>query len=106
MRLRLREARKKENSKMVARATGSEPVRSCIVCRSKRSKGDLLRLVKAMGGGVAVDEDGTAPGRGAYVCREESCRTRLAPRVATALRVGRIDAEQVRVMMLGTDGER
>lgn len=47
------------------------PERQCICCREKRSKYDLLRIVKTEDG-FTVDEKGNARGRGAYLC--EDCR--------------------------------
>jgi predicted RNA-binding protein YlxR (DUF448 family) len=37
-----------------------------------------VRLVRLDGGSVVVDARGTAAGRGAYVCRDGDCATRLA----------------------------
>ena len=49
------------------------PTRSCIACRTARPKRDLLRVVRAPDGTVAIDPTGRAPGRGAYLCRDASC---------------------------------
>jgi len=49
------------------------PQRTCIACRSVRSKGDLLRIVRTPQGVVEVDSTGKAAGRGAYICRSEAC---------------------------------
>jgi len=58
-----------------------EPERTCVGCRSRATKGQLVRLVGAPDGGVRVDPSGSAPGRGAWVHRDPSC-------VAAALRKG------------------
>jgi uncharacterized protein len=58
---------------------GRVPERTCIGCRTKRPKAELLRLVRRQDGGVGVDPSGSAPGRGAYVDRDEGC-VRLARR--------------------------
>jgi uncharacterized protein len=50
-----------------------DPERTCVGCRVKRPKHDLLRLVRTGGGSVVVDPGGNAPGRGAYVCRDLAC---------------------------------
>ena len=55
-----------------------EPRRTCVACRQVRDKCLLVRLVRLEEGFVVVDEDGKAPGRGAYVCRDGGCATRLA----------------------------
>jgi len=49
------------------------PVRTCVACRTERQKRDLLRIVRAPGGTVALDATGRAPGRGAYLCADGSC---------------------------------
>ena len=64
----------------------SEPIRTCLGCRRRRPKGEMLRLVRAANGSIRVDV--TGPGRGAYVCRDPECRERaLKPaRLAHAFR--------------------
>lgn len=49
------------------------PQRKCIVCGSLKDKGDLLRIVKNKEEGILIDESGKLNGRGAYVCKDESC---------------------------------
>ena len=50
-----------------------EPQRTCIGCRQVRPRAQLVRLVRRTDGVVCVDRDGTAPGRGAYVCPQSEC---------------------------------
>ena len=52
------------------------PERTCIGCRRARPKAELVRLVRAGDGRVAVDRDGSAAGRGAYVCGSLECVTK------------------------------
>ena len=65
------------------------PERSCIACRAKRPKRELVRIVRTPDGRVAVDETGKRNGRGAYLCRRRSCWERALKRgsLARALRV-------------------
>lgn len=49
------------------------PQRKCIVCGSLKDRGDLLRIVKNKEEGILIDESGKLNGRGAYVCKDESC---------------------------------
>lgn len=51
------------------------PLRTCVVCRSQKQKSELVRIVKSKDGNVFVDGSGRAEGRGAYVCKCESCLT-------------------------------
>ena len=51
------------------------PTRSCVACRTARQKRELLRIVRTPSGTIAADQSGRLAGRGAYVCRQESCIT-------------------------------
>jgi predicted RNA-binding protein YlxR (DUF448 family) len=51
----------------------SVPERTCVGCRLKRPKQELLRVVRTPGGQVEVDPGGKVSGRGAYVCRDPRC---------------------------------
>lgn len=73
---------------------GSGPVRTCIGCRERAAKSELLRVVVGQGpdGRVTVvpDPSSTAPGRGAHLhptarCHELAVRRRAFSR---ALRAG------------------
>jgi predicted RNA-binding protein YlxR (DUF448 family) len=65
--------------------TGSEPQRSCLVCRRKRPQLELLRIARSPSGEVRVDPRGGADGRGAYVCRDDrGCREGLTGKGALA----------------------
>ncbi|MBK7893760.1 MAG: YlxR family protein [Candidatus Promineifilaceae bacterium] len=49
------------------------PQRSCFVCRQKRDKRQLTRLVRTPEGPVVVDPTGKQNGRGAYLCADPVC---------------------------------
>jgi hypothetical protein len=51
----------------------SYPTRTCVACRTERQKRDLVRVVRAPDGNVALDRTGKAAGRGAYLCADGSC---------------------------------
>ncbi len=48
------------------------PERSCIVCRVKKPKKELVRLV-CSAGTVEIDFKGKKSGRGAYLCKTREC---------------------------------
>ncbi len=52
------------------------PLRSCIGCRQVKDKDELVRIVMAGSGQIAVDPTGHADGRGAYICRSRECLDR------------------------------
>ncbi|MFG2311120.1 YlxR family protein [Streptomyces sp. NPDC048566] len=74
------------------------PERTCVGCRERAAKRDLLRIV-AVEGECVPDHRGTLPGRGAYVhpalvCLDLAVRRRAIPR---ALRVpGPLDTTALR----------
>ena len=46
------------------------PMRTCVICRDKKPKRDLLRVVRTPEGRLCVDPSGRAAGRGAYLCAD------------------------------------
>ncbi|MEU0988015.1 YlxR family protein [Streptomyces sp. NPDC005953] len=64
------------------------PERTCVGCRERAAKTDLLRIV-VVGGECVPDDRGTLPGRGAYVhpamdCLDLAVRRRAFPRAFKA----------------------
>ena len=78
------------------------PTRTCLGCRRVRDKGMLVRLVRTAEGLVVADRAGTAHGRGAYLCGDETCvarglqRGRLTHAFKMSSEAGRGLAEEVR----------
>jgi predicted RNA-binding protein YlxR (DUF448 family) len=66
------------------------PVRTCVGCRGRAPKADLLRLNVGAAGSIRLDLSGSGPGRGAYVHRRLSCVEAALSRGALArgLRTG------------------
>ncbi len=56
------------------------PERTCVACGRKRAKSELLRIVRRPDGKVEVDPQQREPGRGAYLCCDESCVARARKR--------------------------
>ena len=75
-----------------------EPERSCVGCRRRAPKAELLR-VACTPSGVRADPTATAPGRGAYVHRDPSCVDAALRNgaIARALRVGLSEGELARL---------
>lgn len=48
------------------------PERSCITCRGKKAKGELIRLVYSAGA-ITIDPKRKQSGRGAYLCPVREC---------------------------------
>ena len=49
------------------------PLRTCMCCNEKRTKKELIRIVKQKDGNVEVDKTGKMEGRGAYICNNIEC---------------------------------
>ncbi len=49
------------------------PIRTCMGCNEKKSKKELIRIVKNKNNEVFVDKIGKAEGRGAYICNSVTC---------------------------------
>jgi uncharacterized protein len=72
-----------------------QPTRTCVGCRAKAPKADLLRVVRTSRGVVMVDPTGSASGRGAYLHRDATCAetAMAAGSLARALRTGPAQVE-------------
>ncbi len=53
------------------------PERTCIVCRKKGDKSNFLKIVKNKSGEILVEQSEKLEGRGAYICKNESCLNSL-----------------------------
>lgn len=49
------------------------PERKCMGCMQTFPKKDLVRIVRTPEGNVEMDLTGKKSGRGAYICRSETC---------------------------------
>ncbi len=49
------------------------PLRSCIACRERVPKRELIRVVRTAEGTIEIDPGGKRAGRGAYLCRRQQC---------------------------------
>ena len=54
----------------------SKETRTCIGCRKKDNKYNLIRIV-SLEKGISIDKTQSAGGRGAYICRNEECLNKL-----------------------------
>ncbi|MFJ6720239.1 MULTISPECIES: YlxR family protein [unclassified Streptomyces] len=79
------------------------PERTCVGCRERAAKSDLLRIV-AVGDECVPDPRGTLPGRGAYlhpavVCLDQAVRRRAFPRALRS--AGMLDTVVLRRVVAG-----
>jgi uncharacterized protein len=51
------------------------PVRTCVACRARRARSELLRLARGDTGALELDPKRRIPGRGWYICSDKpECR--------------------------------
>ncbi|MCP4665747.1 MAG: YlxR family protein [Deltaproteobacteria bacterium] len=62
---------------MAKRSQRHIPQRTCISCRERRGKKELIRLVLNAKGMAVWDEYGKGQGRGAYVCPMKPCLEKI-----------------------------
>lgn len=73
-----------------------EPVRTCVGCRARAAKTELLRLT-VVAGFVRLDRSRHAPGRGVYLHRHADCWDKAVGRRALprALRAPQADGSRL-----------
>ena len=49
------------------------PQRTCIGCKCKKPKKEMIRIVRTPDGKIIIDETGKKSGRGAYLCGDVKC---------------------------------
>ncbi|MFA0816460.1 MAG: RNase P modulator RnpM [Anaerofustis sp.] len=65
------------------------PMRTCVMCKTKTDKRQLLRIVRTPEGNVEFDPTGKKNGRGAYLCTKEDCinSVRNVKKIAATLEI-------------------
>ncbi len=48
-------------------------MRTCLGCRTAKNKEELIRVVRTPEGEVVIDAKGRTNGRGAYLCKDDTC---------------------------------
>ena len=49
------------------------PMRKCVGCNEKKSKKELIRVLRTPEGQITIDATGRQNGRGAYLCASSEC---------------------------------
>jgi len=60
------------------------PQRMCVGCKTQKPKRSMIRVVLDPSGEITLDPTGKKPGRGVYVCRNQTC-------IEEAIRTHRLD---------------
>ena len=53
------------------------PMRMCIVCHNMVDKRELIRIIRNKDGEYSLDTTLKANGRGAYICNNPECKTKM-----------------------------
>lgn len=70
-----------------------EPVRTCLGCRGRENKADLIRLVRG-DAAIVVDVRQTAPGRGGYLHQRPECWEQALKRRVLSRAFGLADVDR------------
>ncbi len=64
-----------------------QPIRRCTGCGEHFPKKELVRVLRTPDGEIILDETGKKSGRGAYICKAQSClkKARKARRLESSL---------------------
>jgi len=65
------------SNRIASKKKSHVPIRTCIVCRKKKAKSELIRLVIDHDNKLIADIKGSRKGRGAYICQNRSCGEKL-----------------------------
>lgn len=49
------------------------PQRTCVVCKTKKDKNKLIRIVRNRNNEINIEEKGKLEGKGAYICDSIDC---------------------------------
>ena len=76
----------------MSRLKRAEPQRTCAGCRRVRDQKLLIRLTRALEGGIRMDRGERLSGRGAYLCPDLNClrQARRRRSLERALRVSKV----------------
>ncbi|MBR4169034.1 MAG: YlxR family protein [Lachnospiraceae bacterium] len=78
-------------------------MRQCISCKAERDGREMLRIVKTPDNEIRFDATGRASGRGAYLCKNQTCVKnafqRKAFERALHMKVSGQEAEQLRTVL-------
>ncbi|MGM9625324.1 MAG: RNase P modulator RnpM [Eubacteriales bacterium] len=62
-----------------------QPERKCVGCGERKTKNELVRVLRTPEGEICIDRTGKKSGRGAYLCHDPAC-------FAKALKASRLQA--------------
>lgn len=79
----------------------SKETRTCIGCRKKDNKHNLIRIVNLKENGLVIDLRNKAQGRGFYICKNEKCLNRVLKNKSLKLNISEENIGKLRGVILG-----
>ena len=79
----------------------SKETRTCIGCKKKDNKQNLIRIATIKENGLTIDINQKAGGRGAYICKNEECLTRALKNKSLKLNIDEENSNKLRGVILG-----
>lgn len=78
----------------------SKETRTCVGCRNKDNKYDLIRFTIS-NNNIIVDVNQKAQGRGAYICKKEECLNRVLKNKGLKLNIDEENLKLIRGVIFG-----
>lgn len=79
----------------------SKETRTCIGCRKKDNKRNLIRIANSKQKGLVLDFEQKAPGRGAYICKNEECLNKVLKNKSLKINIDEENLNKLRSVILG-----
>ena len=79
----------------------SKETRTCIGCRKKDNKRNLIRIANSKQKGLVLDIEQKAPGRGAYICKNEECLNKVLKNKSLKINIDEENLNKLRSVILG-----
>lgn len=75
--------------------------RMCVICRSRKDKSELLKIVPDENLGAKIDENQKENKRGVYICNEEKCIEKLikSKNIDSVLRTSFLDSNKKEIFI-------
>lgn len=75
--------------------------RTCMGCRKRDDKHNLIRLVVSNNNEVIIDVEQKIQARGAYICKNEECLNRVLKNKSLKLNIDEENLKKLRGVLLG-----
>ena len=79
----------------------SKETRTCIGCKNKNNKNNLIRIMYTKDQTIALDLNQKAGGRGMYICKNQLCLDKALKNKTLKLNIDNENLEKLRGVMLG-----